>query len=90
MASLFDTLQAGAYRNQIVPRSKDSMNWFRKKVGEIGNVSRTKVMSDPVLKKKANPDVGDMVMYVLYVKKIMSQKQNPPQKPRNSSRSCSQ
>lgn len=64
MASLFDTLQAGAYRNQIVPRSKDSMNWFRKKVGELGNVSRTKVMSDPVLKRKSNPDVGDMVMYV--------------------------
>ena len=64
MASLFDTLQAGAYRNQIVPRSKQSMNWFRKKVDELGNVSRTKVMSDPALKKKSNPDVGDMVMYV--------------------------
>ena len=64
MASLFDTLQAGAYRNQIVPRSKQSMNWFRKKVDELGNVSRTKVLSDPVLKKKQNPDVGDMVMYV--------------------------
>ena len=64
MASLFDTLQAGAYRNQIIPRSKDSMKWFRKKVGELGNVSRTKVMNDPVLKKKANPDIGDMVMYV--------------------------
>lgn len=64
MASLFDTLQAGAYRNQIVPRSKQSMNWFRKKVDELGNVSRTKVLNDPVLKKKQNPDVGDMVMYV--------------------------
>jgi len=64
MASLFDTLQAGAYRNQIVPRSKQSMNWFRKKVDELGNVSRTKVLNDPVLKRKQNPDVGDMVMYV--------------------------
>ena len=64
MASLFDTLQANAYRNQIIPRSKQSMNWFRKKVDELGNVSRTKVLSDPVLKKKQNPDVGDMVMYV--------------------------
>ena len=64
MASLFDTLQAGAYRANIVPRSNKARSWFRKAVKELGTVSRTKVMKDPILDVRTKPRVGDMCMYV--------------------------
>ena len=64
MASLFDTLQAGAYRANIVPRTEKSRNWFRARVKELGTVSRQKIMSDPILKVRTEPKIGDMCMYV--------------------------
>jgi hypothetical protein len=64
MASLFDTLQAGAYRANIVPRSNKARSWFRKAVKELGTVSRTRVMKDPILDVRTKPKVGDMCMYV--------------------------
>ena len=64
MASLFDTLQAGAYRANIVPRTEKSRNWFRARVKELGTVSRQKIMSDPNLKVRTEPKIGDMCMYV--------------------------
>ena len=64
MASLFDTLQAGAYRANIVPRTKKSRSWFQARVRELGDVSRRKIMSDDQLKVRSEPRVGDMCMYV--------------------------
>ena len=63
MASLFDTLQAGAFRAGVSPRSKESINWFRKNVRELGNVNRRTVLKDDALKTVTNPKVGDMCMY---------------------------
>jgi len=64
MASLFDTLQANAFRAGVTPRTKQSMNWFQRNVKDLGKtLPRKKVLNDPVLKTKANPKVGDMVMY---------------------------
>ena len=64
MASLFDTLQAGAYRANIVPRTKKSRAWFQARVRELGNVSRAKIMADDQLKVRTEPKIGDMCMYV--------------------------
>ncbi len=64
MASLFDTLQANAYRANIVPRTDKARTWFRKAVKELGTVNRTSLMKDPILDKRAKPLIGDMVMYV--------------------------
>ena len=64
MASLFDTLQAGAYRANIVPRTKKSRSWFQARVRELGNVSRAKIMRDDQLKVRDQPKIGDMCMYV--------------------------
>ena len=64
MASLFDTLQAGAYRANIVPRTKKSRSWFQARVRELGTVSRQKIMRDDQLKERSEPRVGDMCMYV--------------------------
>jgi hypothetical protein len=64
MASLFDTLQANAYRANIVPRSDKARNWFRKAVKELGTVNRNAVMKDPILDVRTKPMIGDMCMYV--------------------------
>lgn len=64
MASLFDTLQANAYRANIVPRTDKARTWFRRAVKELGTVNRTSLMKDPILDKRAKPLIGDMVMYV--------------------------
>tara|TARA_E500000318_G_C3564822_1_gene215194 strand:- start:2268 stop:2861 length:594 start_codon:yes stop_codon:yes gene_type:complete len=63
MASLFDQLQAGSVRAGVSPQSKESMNWFRNKVKELGDVNRRTVIKDSALKTVTNPKVGDMVMY---------------------------
>ena len=63
MASLFDTLQAGAFRAGIQARTDKSRNWFSRQVKELGTVNRNKLMRDDALDPTANPKVGDMIMY---------------------------
>lgn len=63
MASLFDTLQAGAFRAGIQARTDKSRNWFSRRVKELGTVNRNKLMRDDALESTANPKVGDMIMY---------------------------
>ena len=64
MASLFDTLQAGAYRANIVPSTDKARVCFRRAVKELGTVNRTSVLKDPILDKRAKPLIGDMCMYI--------------------------
>jgi hypothetical protein len=64
MASLFDTLQAGAYRANIVPRSDKARTWFKRAVKELGTVNRNQIMKDPILDVRSKPMIGDMCMYV--------------------------
>ena len=64
MASLFDKLQAGAFRAGLTPRTDASRKWFQKKVKELGTINTTKLMNDDSLKETANPKVGDMIMYM--------------------------
>jgi len=69
MASLFDTLQAGASRSQIRLNSDDAKKWFRKSVKALGKVSPQKVLKDEALSKATVADlgkataVGSMYMY---------------------------
>ena len=63
MASLFDTVQAGAFRAGIQARTDKSRNWFSRQVKELGTVNRNKLMRDDALDPTANPKVGDMIMY---------------------------
>ena len=63
MASLFDTLQAGAQRAGIKTRTKESKNWFRKKVNEMGDVSPRKILKDDALDPASNQIAGNMYMY---------------------------
>ena len=49
MASLFDTLQAGAQRAGINARTKKSREWFQSKVKELGRVNRQALLKDDAL-----------------------------------------
>ena len=61
--SLFDTLQAQAFRAGITPRTKQAQNWFRKKVKDLGDVNRRSLLKDSALQKTSQNIAGSMYMY---------------------------
>ena len=61
--SLFDTLQAQAFRAGITPRTKQAQNWFRKKVKDLGDVNRRSLLKDSALEKSSQNIAGSMYMY---------------------------
>ncbi len=63
MASLFDTLQAGAQRAGIQQRTKQSKNWFRKNVNALGDISPRKLLKDDALEPAGKEIAGNMYMY---------------------------
>ena len=63
MASLFDNLQAQAFRADIKRGTKSSIAWFRKKVADMTTISRTKLLNDEAVKQVSTPLVGRMFMY---------------------------
>ena len=63
MASLFDTLQAGAQRAGVTARTKKSREWFQKKVKELGSVNRKALLRDDALEPTNREIVGSMYMY---------------------------
>ena len=63
MASLFDTLQAGAFRAGIKARTRESQNWFRTNVKKLGTVSGRDVLKDDALDKTTKFIGGNMYMY---------------------------
>lgn len=63
MASLFDKLQAQAFRAGITPRTKEAQNWFRKKVKDLGDVNARALLKDDALEKSNRGVAGNMYMY---------------------------
>jgi hypothetical protein len=69
MASLFDTLQAGASRSQVRLNTNDAKNWFKKNIKALGKVTPQKVLKDSALDKATVAElgkataVGSMYMY---------------------------
>lgn len=63
MASLFDTLQAGAQRAGVTARTKESRAWFEKKVKELGKVNRQDLLKDDALDPTTREIAGSMYMY---------------------------
>ena len=49
MASLFDTLQAQAFRAGVSPRTKESQQWFQRNVKKLGDVNRQALLRDDAL-----------------------------------------
>ena len=63
MASLFDQLQAQAFRAGVSPRTTQAQNWFRKKVKDLGDINRRSLLKDEALDVTKNPLAGSMLMY---------------------------
>jgi hypothetical protein len=64
MASLFDTLQANAFRAGVTARTKESQKWFQDKIKDLPNPSRKKLLTDPALDPTTKTMVGSMYMYM--------------------------
>ena len=63
MASLFDTLQAQAFRAGITARTKKSQKWFRDKIEDIRMPSRQALLKDSALDPTTRELRGSMYMY---------------------------
>ena len=62
MASLFDTLQANAFRAGIQARTKQSQTWFKNNVTNL-TVSRQGILKDTALTRTTQQIRGSMYMY---------------------------
>ena len=63
MASLFDKLEAEAFRKGLQQRSKEASDWFSNNVAKLGKIGPGKMLKDDRLRKQAQVSPGDMVMY---------------------------
>ena len=61
MASLFDTLQANAFRAGIRTRTKESQAWFKRNVTNL-QVSPTSILKDKALDKTAQNIRGNKLL----------------------------
>ncbi len=62
MASLFDTLQANAFRSGVQARTDQSREWFKKNVQNLA-VSRKNLLQDSALTRTSTNIRGNMYMY---------------------------
>ena len=63
MASLFDTLQAQAFRAGVTARTNASKKWFAANVKKLGQVNRTSLLKDDALEPSSRNIAGNMYMY---------------------------
>ena len=64
MANIFQNLEIEAFRKGITPRTKESMDWFRRRAQQMSRLSPTKVMNLEPLEKSQNPVPGAMGMFL--------------------------
>jgi len=64
MSNLFQKLEIEAFRAGIQPRTKESMDWFRRKATQLGRVGKS-VMNDEAVKLQSSmrDPVGNMYMF---------------------------
>ncbi len=62
MASLFDKLEAEAFRKGITARTKEANTWFQKRVQKLGPQTKA-ILKDDRLTARGGAKSGEMVMY---------------------------
>lgn len=65
MSNLFQTLEIEAFRAGITPRTKQSMDWFRKKATQLGRVGKS-IMNDESLKLQQSMKDPEGEMYMFF------------------------
>ena len=66
MSDLFKQLEIEAFRAGITPRTRQSIEWFRKKASQLSNISRTRLMQQDEIDLKNRPKTapfGEMYMF---------------------------
>jgi len=63
MASLFDTLQANAFRAGITARTKESQDWFQDNIEKLKMPARQALLKDKALEPTSKMMYGNMFMY---------------------------
>ena len=60
MASLFDTLQANAFRSGITARTKESQDWFKDNIEKLKMPARQALLKDDALEPTSKLIYGNM------------------------------
>jgi hypothetical protein len=63
MSNLFKTVEAEAFRAGITPRTRQSREWFRKKVQNMRSINRRDLMKEEEIIMKNRGGVGGMYMF---------------------------
>jgi hypothetical protein len=63
MSNIFQRLELQAFRAGITPRTKESRDWFRKKIKNMRSIKRESLMKEDPLKQTSKEIVGGMYMF---------------------------
>ena len=63
MTNIFQKLEYEAFRAGITPRSRESMDWFRRKAQSMGRVNRRQLMNQDPVELRNRGVLGNMYMY---------------------------
>jgi len=63
MSNIFQRLELQAFRAGITPRTKESREWFRKKIKNLRSINRDALMKEDPLKQTGREIVGGMYMF---------------------------
>lgn len=63
MSNIFQRLELQAFRAGITPRTKESREWFRKKIKNLRSIKREELMKEDPLKQTGQEIVGSMYMF---------------------------
>ncbi len=63
MSNLFHKLEIEAFRKGLTLRTKESQDWFRKRISSMRSVNRQALMKEEPVKQKSDHAVGGMFMF---------------------------
>ena len=63
MSNLFQKLELEAFRAGVNPRTKESREWFRKRVAGLKRINRESLMKEGAIKRRNSQIVGSMCMF---------------------------
>ena len=63
MSNLFQKLELEAFRAGVNPRTKESREWFRKRVAGLKRINRESLMREGAIKRRNSQIVGSMCMF---------------------------
>lgn len=64
MPSLFSKIQSDAERAGFLPRTKESKDWFIRKIRSLTNITPSKILNDDSLEVRGKPLIGRMFMFL--------------------------